>query len=55
MMGQPVQEGPGQLLAAKHLWPLREAQVGSHDERLPLIALAATWKKSWAPFSEDGT
>ena len=39
MMGQPVQQGPGQLPAAKHLWPLREVQVVSHDERLPLIAL----------------
>ena len=27
MMGQAVQQGPGQLLAAKHLWPLREVRV----------------------------
>ena len=39
MMGQPVKQGPEHLPAANHLWLLREVQVGSHDERLPLIAL----------------
>ena len=40
MMGQPVQQGPGQLPAAKHMWPLREVQGGRHEERLPLIPLS---------------
>jgi len=39
MMGQPVQQGPGQLFAAEHLWPLGKVQIGGHDEGLPLVAL----------------
>ena len=39
MMGQPVQQGPGQLFAAEHLWPLGEVQISGHDERLALVTL----------------
>ena len=39
MMGQPVQQGPGQLFTAEHLRPLGKVQIGGHDEGLPLIAL----------------
>ncbi|MBU4232656.1 MAG: hypothetical protein KJ822_04065 [Proteobacteria bacterium] len=39
MMGQPVQQGLGQLFAAEHLWLLREVLISGHDERLPLVAL----------------
>ena len=34
VMSQPVQQGGGQLLIAKHLDPLAEAQVGSYQDYL---------------------
>jgi hypothetical protein len=37
IMGQPIQQGSSQLLAANHLWPLGEAQLGSPDERLSFV------------------
>ena len=38
MMGQPIQQGPGQLFAAEHLRPWGKVQIGGQDEGLPLIA-----------------
>jgi hypothetical protein len=61
MVGQPVQQGPGQLFAAEHLRPLGKVQIGGHEEGLPLVALGchleeelgitgrASTAKTWSP------
>jgi hypothetical protein len=50
MVGQPVQQSPGELFTAEHLRPLGKLQVGGQDERLPLIALGRYLEEELGPF-----
>ena len=36
-VGQPIEGGPGQPLAAQHLGPVLERQVRGHDQAVPLV------------------
>ncbi len=40
VMGEPVQQRPGQPLRAEDLGPFVEGQVGGHQDGAPLVALA---------------
>ena len=40
MVGEAVQQSPGQAFRAEYLRPLIERQVGGHQDRAPLVALA---------------
>lgn len=39
-MGQPIQRCPGEPLAAQHLRPVLEGQIGGHDQAGPLVGRA---------------
>ena len=40
MMGEPVQQRPGQAFGAEYLGPLIEWQVGGHQDRATFVTLA---------------
>ena len=40
MVGEPVQQGPGEAFRAEHLGPLVEGKIGGHQDGAPLIAWA---------------
>ena len=40
VVGEPVQQGPGQPLRTGHRGPFVEGQVGDHQDLAPLVALA---------------
>ena len=40
MVGEAIQQSSGQTFRAEYLRPLIERQVGGHQDRAPLVALA---------------
>ena len=45
MVGEAVQQSPGQAFRAEYLRPLIERQVGGHQDRAPLVALAEDFEQ----------
>ena len=45
MVGEAVQQSPGQTFRAEYLRPLIERQVGGHQDRAPLVALAEDFEQ----------
>ena len=63
MVGEAVQQSPGQAFRAEYLRPLIERQVGGHQDRAPLVALAEDFEQQFgaglrerheAEFVDDG-
>ena len=62
MVGEAVQQSPGQAFRAEYLRPLIERQVGGHQDRAPLVALAEDFEQQLgaglrereAEFVDDG-
>ena len=46
---EPVQQSAGQPLRAEHLGPLVERQVGGHEDRATLVALAEDLEEQFRP------
>ena len=51
MVCEPVQQSAGQPLRAEHLGPLVERQVGGHEDRSTLVALAEDLEEH--PYHKD--
>ena len=45
VVGEAVQLSPGQMFRAEYLGPLIERQVGGHQDRAPLVALAEDFEQ----------
>ena len=45
MVGEAVQQSPGQTFRAEYLGPFIERQVGGHQDRAPLVALAEDFEQ----------
>ena len=45
MVGEAVQQSPGQAFRAEYLRPLIERRVGGHQDRAPLVALAEDFEQ----------
>ena len=45
VVGEAVQQSPGQAFRAEYLRPLIERQVGGHQDRAPLVALAEDFEQ----------
>ena len=45
MVGEAVQQSPGQAFRAEYLRPLIERQVAGHQDRAPLVALAEDFEQ----------
>jgi hypothetical protein len=48
-MGEPVQGGSGQPLAAEDLGPVFEGQIGGHDQTLPFVGAADQVEEQLGP------
>ena len=54
MVGEAVEEGPGEPLRAKDLGPLVEGQVGGDQSRAPLVALTEDLEQQLGPSLGEG-
>ena len=55
MVGEAVEEGPGEVFRAKDLGPLVEGQVRGSQDRAAFIALAEDLKEQLGPVLDKGT
>ena len=55
MVGEAVQQSPGQAFRAEYLRPLIERQVGGHQDRAPLVALAEDFEQPRLPADQRYT
>jgi len=53
-MGQPVQQGGRQAFTTQHSRPFRKGQVGSHQDRALLVALAEDFKQQFGAGLGEG-